>query len=252
MSLREYNERKQLLRQSGGALLYSDLLALKRSLGLFVRNCEELLDLLRPTDGHDPEATIKLWALQNREEFDRFLDEADRLLHNVVAAAMSLREHSYRVRDKWLPPAESDELRAEHNDRVAKVFARSTTAQLVEGIRIIVQHRKLPGLLGSLSYDSATEVFESSLHLNRDDLLEWDGWSADLRTYLEGEEDLDLAEIVPEYREAVVGFHGWFESAVEQRNSAALQRLEDERRELSDYGSSLFGPPVSDPGADDD
>jgi hypothetical protein len=196
----------------------------------------------------DPTTQMKLWAIENREGFDRFLDEVDRLLHNVVSAAMSLREHSYRVRDKWLPSEQGDDLREQHDGRVTQVFAESRTAQLVEGLRIIVQHRKLPRLLGSLSYDSASEVFESSFHLDRDGLLEWDGWSADIRAYLEqGEEDLDVAEIVTEYREAVVGFHGWFESAVEQRNSAALQRLEDERRELSEYRSSLFGPAISDP-----
>ena len=249
MSLAEFNEKKSALRQSEGALLRSDLGALKRSLGLFVRNCDELLDFLRATDGRDPEATIKLWALQNREGFDRFLDEADRLLHNVVAAAVSLREHSYRVRDKWLPPAAGDDLRAQHDDRVAEVFARSRTAQLIEGIRNIVQHRKLPRLRGSLSYSSAAEVFESNLHLDRDDLLEWDGWSAELRSYLQGEEEVDLGEIVAAYRDTVVGFHEWFRIAVEQRNAPALERFEQERQEVSDYGSRLFGPPLNDPGA---
>ena len=39
-------------------------------------------------------------------------DEVDRLLHNAAAAAMSLREHSYRVRDKWLQRGHADRLRA--------------------------------------------------------------------------------------------------------------------------------------------
>ena len=99
-SLREYNEMKQAMRQSEGARLYSDLLALHRSLQVFLANCDQLLGFMS-SHLDDPLTEMRLWAIQNREGFDRFLDEVERLLHNVAAAAMSLRDHSYRVRDKW-------------------------------------------------------------------------------------------------------------------------------------------------------
>src|SRR4051812_28140216 len=148
-SLREYEETKQALRQTDGARLHSDLQALGRSVRLFTVNCDELLGFLRTTDDPDDQLkAIQLWALDNREGFDRFLDEVDRLLHNAAAAAMSLREHSYRVRDKWLQRGYADRLREKHDQRVHEVFAKSETAQLVHGLRIIIQHRKLPRLLG--------------------------------------------------------------------------------------------------------
>jgi hypothetical protein len=244
-SLTEYDEMKQALRQSEGALLDSDLLALKRSLGVFVRNCDELLGFLSTTD--DPLTAIRLWAVQNREGFDRFLDEVDRLLHNVVAAAMSLREHTYRVRAKWLKLDQRDRIREEHDERVRQVFAESRTAQLVGGLRIIVQHRKLPRLLGHASH-APGQAFESKIHLDSDDLLEWDGWSPAVRAFLqEGEEPVELDELVAEYREAVVSFHTWFGDAVRQRNAPILQDLERGRRELADYAAGMFGPPINDP-----
>jgi hypothetical protein len=88
-SIKEFNEMKAALKQTPGAQLESDLLALKRSLRVFEANCDELLGLLSTTD--DPLEAMRLWDLENREGFNRFLDETERLFHNVLTAAMSLR-----------------------------------------------------------------------------------------------------------------------------------------------------------------
>lgn len=244
-SLREYDEMKQALRQSEGALLQSDLLALERSLRVFLGNCDELLGFLSATD--DPSTAIQLWAVENREGFDRFLDEVDRFLHNVVAAAMSLREHSYRVRDKWLKQDQHDKLRDQHDDRVREVFAESRTAQLVEGLRIIVQHRKLPRLFGRAEWVRGGQ-FKSKIELDPDDLLEWEGWSDEMRASLaEGEGPVELGEIVADYRDSVVGFHSWFGSALRERNAETLEELKRGRRKLLEYASTMFGEPLDDP-----
>ena len=89
------------------------------------------------------------------------------------------------------------------------------------------------------------------MRFDTEDLLEWDKWSAELRAFLqESGDSVELDEIIREYRDAVVGFHEWFASAVRERNMSALHELERGRQELSDYGSTLFGPPLSDPQSD--
>jgi hypothetical protein len=249
VSLDEYLERKRALRESEEAKLQSDLLALKHSLRVFLGNCEELFRLI--TFGDDPEAQLavmRLWALDNREEFNRFLDEVERLLHNVFAAAMSLREHSKRVREKWLQPDPGDTLGEHYDERVRQTFGESRSAQLVAGLRNIIQHRKLPRLLGGIA-GAPGQATETSVRFDTEDLLEWDKWSAELRGFLQ-ESSVELDEIIREYRDAVVGFHEWFASAVRERNMSALQQLEKGSQELSDYGSTLFGPPLSDPQSD--
>jgi hypothetical protein len=118
---------------------------------------------------------------------------------------------------------------------------------LVQGLRNIVQHEKLPRLLGHASH-APGQAFTSKVRFDPDDLLVWKGWNADMRKYLQESGDtVDLDEVVIEYRDAVVGFHEWFASAVRQRNNAALKELERGKKELADYGSTLFGPSLSDP-----
>jgi hypothetical protein len=248
-SLSEYQEMEQAMLRSEGALLYSDLVALHRSLQVFLGNCDQLLGFMS-SHLDDPLTEMRLWAVQNREGFNRFLDEVERLYHNVAAAALSLRDHSYRVRNHWLQPVPSDTLREEHDERVRQVFAESRTAQLVLGLRNIVQHRKLPRLRGHAEWRQG-EAFTSKVHLDRDDLLEWDGWSPEVRAFLEGEEDVVLDELVSEYRTAVVGFHTWFGAAVRGRNAEALADLERRRPELADYASGMFGSPINDPSSEE-
>jgi hypothetical protein len=234
---------KQAMLRSEGARLYSDLLALHRSLQVFLGNGDRLLGFMS-SHLDDPLTEMRLWAVENREGFDRFLDEVERLYHNVAAAALSLRDHSYRVRNLWLKPSPSDMLREEHDERVRHVFEESRTAQLVLGLRNIVQHRKLPRLRGH----AEGEAFTSKVHLDRDDLLEWSGWSPEVRAFLEeGEEDVVLDELVTEYRAAVVGFHTWFGAAVRGRNAEALEDLERRRRELADYAAGMFGRRITEP-----
>jgi hypothetical protein len=160
---------------------------------------------------------------------------------------MSLREHSYRVRGKWLDFDPGDELREEYDERVRQVFAASETARFVHDLRTMIQHWRLPRLLGHASQVRGGP-FTSKIHLDRDDLLRWDGWSAAMRASLEArDEPIVLDEIVIEYRDAVVGFQNWFGDALRQRNTQVLHDLERDRRELRKYASSLFGQPLNDP-----
>lgn len=245
-TLDEYKAKRKALAESEGAEVHDDLLALGRSLGVFTGNCDELLGFLGRQE--DPAVALQLWAVQNKEGFERFLDEVDKLLHNVVAAAMSLREHSLRLRNKWLKPDERDSLREEYGKRVKQAFAESRVAQLISGLRIIAQHYKLPRLLGHAEH-VVGGPFVSKIHVDHDDLLKWDGWSPEMRASLEGDEPaVVLDEIVIEYRDAVIGFHDWFRSAVTQRNAQALEDLEVEIEEVNAYARQLFGPPIQDPG----
>ena len=236
---------RKALAESEGAALHSDIQALARSRRLFEKNCEELLTLLNST--RDTNTALQLFSVENRAGFDRFLDEVDRLLHNALAAAVSLRDHSYRVRDKWMKPEGGDQLRQQHDERVKAVFAESTTAQLVEGLRNIYQHRKLPRLLGHTLVIPG-EVFKSSIVFDTDDLLKWDGWRPEIRALLIAREDpISLDELVTEYRAAVDAFHEWFGSAVRQRNTALLGELQKQLHEVVEYERSLFGPAIDDP-----
>jgi hypothetical protein len=68
-----------------GWRLGRELSGLARSYKVFLGNDAELRDYLRR---HSELPTVlELWSVQNREGFERFLDEVDRLLHTTTSLA---------------------------------------------------------------------------------------------------------------------------------------------------------------------
>ena len=80
---------------SEGGKLQSELSAVGRMYRLFATNDKELRDHFERHSS--PQAILELWDIEHRERFDAFLDETDRLLHNYLAAAASLADHTMRL-----------------------------------------------------------------------------------------------------------------------------------------------------------
>ena len=73
-------ELRRTIRDNPGRRAYADLLAVRRMYRVFSGNVAELRSFLAQFD--EPPAMLELWDNENREGFERFLDEMDRLLHN--------------------------------------------------------------------------------------------------------------------------------------------------------------------------
>lgn len=109
----------ETISRSRGWRLRRELSGVARGYRVFLGNDRELRQFL---DAHaQPDAALALWDDSNREGFERFLDEVDRLLHNYLASAASLRDHTRRLWQKY-PPADAA-LAQEYERRAAAAFA---------------------------------------------------------------------------------------------------------------------------------
>jgi hypothetical protein len=233
--------RKAALRGLPGWRVRAELLALERSLRVFTGNADELMTFLG--NHQEPPAVLQLWAVNNREGFDRFLDEIDRMLHNFVAAAMSLKDHSTRVRRKLLAGHPADTLAAEHEQRIIETFGTAPLSQFVKQLRNYTTHRKLPIVTGHLSA-VAGESFESRIVLHPSDLLGWRKWGSAARRYLEDAGDeIVVDDLVATYSEVVGSFHNWFYGALVKRHKGVIEALERAESELAQQWLTAFGPP---------
>jgi hypothetical protein len=77
-------------------------------------------------------------------------------------------------------------------------------------VRNFTTHSKLPIARGKFTWTrDAGET--STVALNKGTLLEWDGWNAAARTFLDAsDEDIDLRDVVREYAALVHSFNEWF------------------------------------------
>jgi hypothetical protein len=79
--------RRDALGELPGWRVRAEILALDRILRVFLANMGQLLIFL--AKHAEPETAVRLWDTKRRKEFDAFLNEVDRLLHNYLAAATS-------------------------------------------------------------------------------------------------------------------------------------------------------------------
>jgi len=167
-------------------------------------------------------------------QFDEFLGEAARLLHNFLAAAATLRDHTRRLRQQH--PLSNKSLSDEYDSRARTTFAESPLSNFIQDLRNYTLHRRLPFVQGSLTRHLPTEAMTATASLRKEELQTWSGWNARARSYLEAAEDqMDLLEVVELYSSAVDGFNVWFASVWRSWHVSPfveLEALEDELKAL--------------------
>jgi hypothetical protein len=209
----------------------ADLAGLARSYRLFLGNDRELQSFL--TAHEQPPAVLELWAPRNRVAFEGFLDEVDRLLHNYLASALSLREHTRRVRRKYAQAAGLEEAYDEH---VRQSFLDDPACSFVQGLRNYCLHFRLPIARGQLSGEVTAGEWSmwDSVNLLKSDLLAWENWGPPAKAYLHSAPDkIDLKDVVRQYTAAVTTFHTWFTEASSCLVSIALAVLVPEPEQIN-------------------
>jgi hypothetical protein len=233
---------KAALRDLPGWKVAAEVQGLNRSRGVFVGNVRELGRFLRSPE--EPHELLQLWDMQNREGFDRYLEEVDRLLHNFVAASMSLRDHSRRLKNKLLPEDPADDLAAEYNQRVRDAFDEAPLARFVQDLRNFSLHRRIPITTGTLSVDARRNEWNSTIVLHPEDLLRWSGWTARAKAFIEASEgEIAIEDVARDYTDRVLAFHNWFRKALLARHDEDLQELRRTSEEVARRFREAFGEP---------
>lgn len=220
--LERITEARGRIRACGGATLYSELSAVARTYRLFSANERELGGYFARFT--ETQALLELWDTNHRERFDSHLDEIDRLLHNYLAAAASLRDHSRCLWQKH-PPQDAS-LTAEHDRRIKATFADSPVANFVQKLRNFTLHAHLPVIHGTMSWSADEGTLTSATVLSKGALTEWDGWNAQARVFLaQSDDEIDLLEVVGAYTAAVHDFNRWFGRSFVEGHLAAFDEL---------------------------
>jgi hypothetical protein len=228
---KELMERQKAIPRLPGAAVHNELEALHRMALVFRGNAGELVRFL--AEVQKEENLGRLYSLENRAGFDRFLLEVDRLLHNFVSSATSLVDHARRVQRKLLPEDPADDLAAEYLRRIEHEFKDAPRIQFVQDLRVLSVHRQLPVVRGGLSW-SLEEPLQSRVLLPCADLLEWEKWSAPAREFIDAAgENIAIAEVVEEYAKQALSLHAWFLDALRARHQSELEHLRSEVDELA-------------------
>jgi hypothetical protein len=204
LRLRQLLDRRERLRVEyenlEGTHIDSDLDDIDDMVYTVSRNCDELFEEFTWWDEFEG---YKQSSADERKEFDK---EYSRLFHNSVTAIYSLINHTQRFVNKYGDEDFQDRYTSSVTDHEI-----SERAHFLMQLRHYTQKRTLPPLRRFQHSPGGDEDDVRRVIVQKEDLLEWNGWNVEAREYLETlGERVDVTEEVMDYRDAVEEFYDWF------------------------------------------
>jgi hypothetical protein len=208
--LTELREVRRKRENCDGARLHSELTALRGSYYVFEKNYEELVEGLNRLA--NPNFLLELFESGEQDKFDAISFELSRLLHNFLAGASTLVDHTRRFVDE----AYSDtDFMDQYEARKESELAQSPVVQFIRGLRNYTVHRALPLTTTKVNFqrvESGKVKVASSLTLDVNRLREKrKDWQTKGRQYLDAlPDEVEVIAVVSEYREVIRRFYLWF------------------------------------------
>lgn len=196
------------------------------TLYIFNKNYYELRKLLEPHNDHSH--AIELLHPKNRQKIVDVQLEILRLLHNFVAAALSLTDHS---RNHYKDLYAGNNRFPEYTQEVKKRFSKNPLACFIKDLRQFFQHYKIPSIHSV--FIKQTNITKSILQLEKSTLTQFSNWSSAAKEYLKNQGDLiDLFQLINNYHSLIIDFYGWVIDHQKEIHSDEFKQIAEKYNEL--------------------
>ena len=214
------------------------------SSNIFRMNAQELIDITRRVG--DPDEGLRLMYVSNREASEQTHREVARLIHNFVAAALTLVEHTRNfMREHYGSTALFEAYQA----RITAEFAPDPLHKFVQDLRNYMLHKGLPPSEMFLNIESNPDmpgsgVMETGIRIKAAPLLEWDGWSGPAQRFIEESgEYVEIRAFAESYSNKVAAFHEWLHGELDRFHAADLEELRSLHHEMNRLDAARAAAP---------
>jgi hypothetical protein len=208
--------------------VYTKLMALNTSIYILDKNCNDLEAFV-----HELTTSPKwryLFMVENREALHNVSQDVVRRLHNFVSAAASLRDHTRAFYNKHY---KDGDLMPEYHEKKRVVFGEDPLAQFTLSLRKYCQHYRSPHMNYRTAWDPGGAPSSTTAIILKEDLLLFDGWNKQARSYLDQiEGGVDVLSIAKVYRTKVLSFYEWFQTEQERIHRDELEDFKAKEAEL--------------------
>lgn len=199
------------------------------SLNIFRTNARELIEALRHVS--DPEHGLHLMALDNREAGTQAHREVSRRIHNFVAAAKTLVDHTRVFMKKHY---DQTSIWSAYNEEVTNRFSKNPVAKFVHDLRNYMLHCGLPNSSMFVRFsqnpeepDQPSQILTTGVGLGTEELKGWDGWTSPARAYLDSVgEEVPIELLVRTYTSQVEEFQTWIEAQLLEFHTDDIANLD--------------------------
>jgi hypothetical protein len=180
------------------------------SIELFRRNYEELIIFIDYFCA--PSVAFSFSRVEQKWLWQEGMKEIVFLLHNFVAAAQSLVDHTRTLHRQLYEPQGK---LPEYPDEVQSRFAKDPLSQFVIKLRQMAQHYRLPSIENHTQISSTGEGKAASviieMTLKTEDLRQFDGWNTPAKRFMdEAGPTINVRNIVQRYFAHIIEFYEWF------------------------------------------
>ncbi len=181
---------------------------------------------------NNPMKSNELLKVNNREILHEFQQETIRLLHNYVASAFSLIDHTRRHYNTLY----SKNLKfPEYKEEVKKRFNKIPVAIFTKDLRQFIQHYDLPAISSKTSFSANPRSLTQTLNIifKEEDLKKFN-WSKLSKEYLSlNENEIELEDFIFSYFEIVKDFYNWFKQKQEKLHSNEIEIIKKKKRKIA-------------------
>jgi hypothetical protein len=192
----------------------------KRMSHLLQGNVEQYRGLVAKLQ--DPAVSRAFLDLRDPNAHDDLLNEAERLLHNVLTAMSTRVDQQRHFMAKHF--ADDPALTKEYLERIDRDFIASAEAAFLKGLRNYIAHSR---------QTFTNTSFRITFILPAAPLLEWDGWNADIKTWITGQgDDIPIVDVVDAYARLADDFDRWLVDQIRLKYRADIDTHLRERSHM--------------------
>lgn len=197
------------------------------SINIFNINTIELLELISHIN--DPNEGVNILMQNNRQGSDQLHREINRKIHNFVASAMTLVEHTRNFMREYYSETE---IFKDYENKIKDELSQDTLIKFIQDLRNYMVHNGLPPTqmfmeFKSLMDGSGTGITTTGIRIKTDKLLEWSRWTNLAKEYLQSlGEFINIYTMITEYQSKILEFHNWLNVALENHHHTDLEQFE--------------------------
>jgi hypothetical protein len=193
-----------------------------------------------------PGTAFKLAHAQHRNELEAIQLETIRYLHNFIASAFSLIDHTRVFQRKLF--TKDDLFTTVYQAKIDELFIKSPLAAFIVSFRQYVQHYQSPMIANVSNLVDKAEDMRAKVVISKKDLLDFSGWTAPAKRFIESlDEELNVVTTMNDYYELVINFHGWFEkrqmeifrSEMDELNALKKQAINEQLKTIVEHFAKL-------------
>jgi hypothetical protein len=180
----------------------------------------------------DNPKSIPLTFQRNRDKLDKVQLDILRRLHNFVEASVTLINHTRNYYNDLYGGSDSF---PDYQSKVKTEFENDPLSQFIKGLRQYCQHYYSPNIVVEETFFrnlDGSDAIKKSVVLFKEKLMEFDGWNATAKKYLEKyAKSIDVLEFVEAYRNKVIEFYTWFLERQKEIHKTELALIQEKTTE---------------------